>query len=154
MTQLNNFKVQLTKTNEAHSFIFKCNRFLSSKIFRIRLTFILIILIAYTINSTLKSNVKFSEVIGPIKLSENQHVAEHIGTDDISGSFLINQKYSEGIHHVQLLFEQYSSSNTFIGIIESTSKQSISSSYGWYIGGKQMIYQIPREYQIFSIIRR
>jgi hypothetical protein len=97
--------------------------------------------------------MQFSDVNGPIKLSEAKHVAEHYGLDFVLGSFRIEKIYSEGVHHVRLSFEEFSSSNTFIGIIGSTSDQSISSSHGWFIGNKQLIDHKPGEYQIFKKIR-
>jgi hypothetical protein len=157
MRLLNKLKVQFTKTDESPSFLVKLNRFLSSKGFRIYLALIIIILLAYCINSVVKSNrlfsnVSFSDVDGPIRLSDGQHMAEHIGPDFISGSVRVNKMYSQGIHRVRLSFEQISSSSTtFIGII---SEKSESSPYGWFIGDKAVMYQNPDEYQIFRIFRR
>jgi hypothetical protein len=141
MIKLNKIKSELTKTNKSRSFI------LIFKRFKIYLAPILIVLIAYYIIS-LWNPLKFSQINGPIKLSENKKVAEHIGPDFVPGSFRINQIYSKGIHHVRLSFEQFSSSDTFIGIIQSTSEQSISSSYGWLINHKS------EEYQIFQIVKK
>ncbi|CAF4830041.1 unnamed protein product [Rotaria sp. Silwood1] len=81
---------------------------------------------------------KVRHVNGPIQLSEDATVAEHNGPDFVSSSFRVHQTYSRGIYSTRLLFKTLSSSNSFIGIIESNANQSISLLYGWFIGDKQM----------------
>jgi hypothetical protein len=157
MQKLNKLKIQFTKINESPSFIAKLAQFLCSKGFRVYLALIFVFVSAYYINYavTLKplfSNLSFTDVDGPIELSDGQHLAKHIGPDSVLGSVRINRIYSKGVHHVRLSFEQISSSSKiFIGV---TSEQSKFSPYGWFIGEKEVIYQNPEEYRIFQILRR
>jgi hypothetical protein len=158
MRLLNKLKVQFTKTDESPSFLVILGRFLSSKGFRISLALIIVFLLVYCLNSVVKSNRLFSnvsfstDVDVPMRLSNGQHMAEHIGPDFIPGLVRVNKIYSQGIHRVRLSFEQISSSSTtFIGI---DSERSESSPYGWFIGDKAVMYQNPDEYQIFRIFRR
>ncbi len=129
MIKLNKLKIELMKTDESHSFTLELHRLSSSKWFKIYLATILIVLIAYYINSIF--TLIFGQINGPIKLSKDKQVAEHTGPDFVSGSFRINRIYSKGIHHVQLSFEQFSSSDIFIGIRERIEPNFSGSSSVW-----------------------
>ncbi|CAF2496832.1 unnamed protein product [Rotaria sp. Silwood2] len=91
---------------------------------------------------------------GPIQLSRDASVAEHNGSDFVSGLFRVNQIYSRGVHSIRLSLMALPSSNIFIGIIEATAKQSISPPYGWVIGNKQVIEHKPGEFKIFQMIKK
>jgi hypothetical protein len=151
MQKLNDLRTQFTTTDESPSL-------LARKGFQIYLAILLVTLLAYYINSTLQpktfySNVTFStDVDGPIRLSSDKRMAEHMGPDFVLSSIRVNKVYSQGIHHIRLSFERVSSSSkTFIGIIN---EQSESSSYGWFIGGKSVISHNPDEYRLFSMLNR
>lgn len=157
MQELNKLKIQFTQINESPSFILKLDQFLSSIGFRICLASFILVIIAYCIISAvtsnpLFSNASFSDVDGPIRLSNGQRMAEHIGPDFVLGSVRINPIYSKGIHHVRLSFEQISSSSKIC--IDVTSEQSKSSPYGWCIGENEVTYQNPEAYRIFQTLRR
>jgi len=148
MKQLEQLKIQLTKPIASNSFISKRDPLLNFKGFILYLSCILIILISYYTKPTLLSNIRFTDINGPILLSEDGHVAEHTGSDSLAGSFRINQIYTKDIHYVRLTLEKFSSSNTFIGIIHSKDDQSISASHGWFIDDKQ------EEYKIHQMLRK
>ncbi|CAF4641666.1 unnamed protein product [Rotaria sp. Silwood1] len=149
MIRLEKIKAQLMQTNQSksfieriYSFVWKLHGLFSSTEFRLFFSLLLIILIFYYASSFLQlyspTKIKFSHVNGPIQLSEDATVAEHNGPDFVSSSFRVHQTYSRGIYSTRLLFKTLSSSNSFIGIIESNANQSISLLYGWFIGDKQM----------------
>ncbi len=102
-----------------------------------------------------KFNLSFTEVNGPIELSDDKRTAEYIGSNFVEGSVRINRIYSKDIHHVRLKFEQISSSKIFI---RTTNEQSFSlssfSSYGWSIEDNTVIDQNPEEFQIFKMLRK
>ncbi len=145
MKQLEQLKIQLTKPNESMS---KRDPLLNFNGLILYLSSILIILILYYIKPPLLSNIRFTDINGPILLSEDGHVAEHTGSNSVAGSFRINQIYTKDIHYVRLTLEKFSSSNTFIGIIHSKDDQSISPSHGWFIDDKQ------GEYKIHQMLRK
>jgi hypothetical protein len=161
MRKLKNLKIQLTEINESDLVTLKSDRrSYSKRLIIIYFATIIIVLIAYYINSiwiikeSLLSNTKFIKINGPIQLSEDGYAAEHNGSDFVHGLVRFDKTYSKGIHHMRLSLEKFSSSNTFIGIIEANTKQEISSLYGWFIGDKQVFYNIPGEYKIFYILRK
>jgi hypothetical protein len=147
MKQLEQLKIQLTKPIASNSSMSKRDPLLNFKGFILYLSYILIILISYYIKPTLLSNIRFTDINGPIRLFEDGHVAEHIGSDSVAGSFRINQIYTKDIHYVRLTLEKFSSSNTFIGIIHSKDDQSISPSHGWFDDkqGEYKIHQMLRK---------
>ena len=154
MKQLNQLKNRLTIINASPSFLTKMGQFLSSKGFRMYLALVLLILAAYAINSA-SSDISFTHVDGPIVLSDKKHQAQHAGPDFVPGSVRIDQIYSKGTHHVRFALEQISSSaKTFVGIIESSSQQPISSLQGWWIGDNEVTTQNSEEYRISQIVRR
>ncbi|CAF1101989.1 unnamed protein product [Rotaria sordida] len=163
--QLEKFKTQLIQANQSKSFIesiYSLHDWLfNSREIKLYISFLLIFFIFYCILSFGKLNlslskITFSQVNGPIQLSKDASVAEHYGLDFISGSVRVNQIYSRGVHSIRLSFETFSSSKTFIGMIELNGKQSTSSSssYGWFIGDKQVIDHKPGIYKIFQIIKK
>ncbi|CAF0854231.1 unnamed protein product [Adineta steineri] len=153
MKQLKKIKIQLTSPNSS---INKFDHLLKSKGFQIYISLVLSILIGYCISLILIRNksfshTQFSDINGSIQLFENGHVAEHNGQDSHSSSFRINQIYSNNINHVQLLFEKFSSSKAFIGIIQSKNEQS--TLHGWSIHnhrpGEDSIFQLLRKFYSF-----
>jgi hypothetical protein len=145
MKQLEQLKIQLTKPNESMS---KRDPLLNFNGLILYLSSILIILILYYIKPALLSNIRFTDINGPILLFKDGHVAEHTGSNSVAGSFRINQIYTKDIHYVRLTLEKFSSSNTFIGIIHSKDDQLISLSHGWFIDDKQ------GEYKIHQMLRK
>ena len=161
MKKLKNLKIQLTEINESDLVTLKSGRrFYSKRLMIIYFATIIIVLIAYYINSiriikeSLWSNTKFVKIKGPIQLSKDGYAAEHNGSDFVHGLVRFDKIYSKGIHHVRLSLEKFTSSDTFIGVIEANAEQEILSLYGWFIGDKQVFYNMPGEYKIFYILRK
>lgn len=115
---------------------------------------IVILICASLLLKPILSSTKFINVDGPIQLSKSERVAKHIGSNSVSGSFRVNQMYSEDVHNVQLHLEKVSSPNTFIGIINSDTKQLTSASHGWLISKKQIIPFKPIDLNIIQIFRK
>jgi hypothetical protein len=70
-------------------------------------------------------NIAFDQANGPIHLFENNQVAEQWGGSGYHGTFRVNRVYMEGVHHVRISFEQFSSPNTFVGIISQSNKHKL-----------------------------
>jgi hypothetical protein len=83
-------------------------------------------------------NIQFNQANGPIRLLENNQVAEQWGGSWYHGTFRVNRVFREGVHHVQISFEQFSSPNTFVGIISQSNKHQLAIhtpefSSGWFV---------------------
>ena len=84
-------------------------------------------------------NKKFIVITGPIRLSENDRVAEHSGDDHVPGIFRIQQNFSDRKYSARLRIEKISSSNAFIGIAESKNHRTSTKKYGWLIGNEESV---------------
>jgi hypothetical protein len=83
-------------------------------------------------------NIAFDQANGPIQLLENNQVAEQWGGSEYHGTFRVNRVYMKGVHHVRISFEQFSSPNTFVGIISQSNKHQLAIhspkfSSGWFV---------------------
>lgn len=160
-------KYQLINIEQTNSFfeqIINCwtriDRFLSSTAFRIAFSVILVAVVGFYIADSLKplppsSFLTFNYLTGPIVISADGKLAEHIGRDGLAGLIRINTLFDKNVHRIQFSFDQLSSSNTYIGVKTSQS-QLIDplSSPGWWIGDRDVIYNIPQESQIYRWIKK
>ncbi|UJR20537.1 hypothetical protein I4U23_023664 [Adineta vaga] len=141
--QLNEINIHLTRPIESTSV-----RLSNVKRYGIYFSCILLLVLLYYWNDSillkrLFTTRKFIIIKGPILLHENGHVAEHKGYDDIPGRFIVNQNYSKNINFVRFIVEKFSSSNSFIGIVESEYSKTQTPIYGWFIGDGRVKHLQP-----------
>lgn len=148
--KLNQIRNELTTTNDPQSFQDKLKHLLTSQGYQLYIIPFCIILIACFTYSFFQPNISFIYVKGPIELFESQRVAEHNGSDNVSGSVRLNQNYSSGIHDVKLLFEKYSSTDNFISVVSLKDKQPISSLLNLFA---QWIYSVFSMFDIWSFFQ-
>ncbi|CAF0848654.1 unnamed protein product [Adineta ricciae] len=124
-----------------------------SKDYRIYLSLVLCLL-AYCISyHLLILNKKLIVISGPIRLSENDRVAEHSGDDHVPGTFRVQQNFSDRNYSVRFRIEKISSSNAFIGIAESKDHRTPTMKYGWLIGNDRSASIKPEENIFVRILR-
>ncbi|CAF0796970.1 unnamed protein product [Adineta ricciae] len=112
------------------------------------------LLLAYYVNECLLiPDKKLIVITGPIRLSENDRVAEHSGDDHVPGTFRVRQNFSDRDYSVRFRIEKISSSNAFIGIAESKDHRTSTMKYGWLIGNDRSVSIKPEENIFIRILR-
>lgn len=159
--QLNRIDESVPLIEQLRTCFRQIEQFLSSLQFRISLGLILLVTIIFYIKHSYISQpspsfLTFDYLQGPILVSIDGKYAEHIGQDGRVGTIRIGAIFTKDVHRIYFSFDQLSSSNTFIGIKNAKNQiiDPLSSSFGWWIGGKQVIYNNPHESQIYRWMKK